>query len=130
MHSASYCVAALLVISLSACGSSGSQGPAGPPTDRSKMYCRDAADSLNLASGKATVTASCDSRTDMPWSGGCWSGPLPSGVYLAVDQPTGWDDINVVPSWNCAWAAYDTQPNLEFGGHAEICCYRMTGVTP
>ncbi len=120
-------VLALLVFG--ACGSSGSEGPPGPPADRSKMYCRNASDVLNLSTPKATVSVTCDTTTDMPWGGGCWGGSLPSGVYLSVDEPSGWDDISVKPGWTCTWAAYDVAPDANFGGHAEICCYAI-GHTP
>jgi hypothetical protein len=119
----------LAVLSVCACDSSGSQGPAGPPADRSKMYCREASAVLNLSTENATVSITCDSTTDMPWGGGCWSGPLPSGVYLSNDQPSGWDDITVRPGWTCTWAAYDVAPDANFGGHAEICCFAI-GNTP
>lgn len=116
----------LLIVMGGACGgSSGTQGPPGPPADRSKMYCRSAADGLNMSTGSATVSVTCDSETDMPWSGGCRGEDVPPGVYLSVDQPTNWDELSKKAGWTCTWAASGAPPNLNFGGHAEMCCYKL-----
>jgi len=115
--------AALSVIVAGCSGATGPQGPAGPPADRSKLYCRKNA--AVLGPSNLTATISCDAKTDIPWEGSCDAPELPSGMYLARDEPVGWDDINAVPGWLCTWAAFQAVPNLTFGGNAEICCFAI-----
>lgn len=115
---------AVLVGLLAACGgSTGPQGPAGPPTDRSKLYCRNSGAILNPSNLTTSIT--CDAKTDIPWQGTCFAPELPPGMYLARSEPVGWEDINVLPGWTCTWAAFDAVPNLNFGANAEICCFAV-----
>jgi len=132
MHSALAGRVAAVVVGLLAfgCGgTTGPQGPAGPPADRSKLYCRRNPATLNAATSDLSVSATCDKKTDIPWEGSCEASGLPTGLYLTVNEPVGWEDLNAVPGWTCAWAAYGVAPDLDFGGAAEICCFAV-GHTP
>ena len=117
-----------VAVLVSACGeSTGPQGPAGPPADRSKLYCRTNAATLNPSNLTASIT--CDVKTDIPWQGTCDAPELPPGMYLARSEPVAWEDINALPGWTCTWAAFDAVPNVNFGANAEICCFAI-GHTP
>jgi hypothetical protein len=106
-------------------GATGPQGPPGPPTDRSNLYCRYNPGNVNVATAAVSVTVTCDAKTDIPWDGTCESSEMPTGVYLSVDEPLAWEDINALPGWKCGWAAYGTPPDLSFGGTAGICCFKV-----
>ena len=108
---------------LSACGSSGARGPAGPPADRSKLYCNT--DGGSLDESHLTLTAYCNSKADLPWSGSC-GGTIPQGVYLEQDVPVSWEDASVPAGWKCTWAPYGAMPQGG-SGVAEVCCYDMSG---
>jgi hypothetical protein len=80
---------------------------------------------LNLANSNDTATIACDVKTDIPWQGTCDAPDMPSGVFLARDEPVGWDNTNTVPGWTCTWAAFQAAPNLNFSANAEICCFAI-----
>lgn len=116
----------LAVAAVAGCeGKQGAQGPAGPPGDRSHLYCRYSGATLNASN--LTTSVACDTATDMPWTGGCEAADLPEGLYLEVNAPVNWEDINTPAGWTCTWAAFNAVPNLSFGANAEICCYAMGG---
>lgn len=115
--------AGFVTIWLASCGgATGPEGPAGPPADRSKLYCRTHSDGLNYPSS-LSVSVRCDSETDIPWQGFCEASELPTGLYLSVNDPLDWDDMSARPGWTCSWAAYGVVPSGPFGGTAGICCY-------
>jgi len=111
------CIAAALV----ACGSTGPQGPAGPPADRSKLYCNTSGDTLDAS--HLTLTAYCNSKADLPWAGSC-GGTIPQGLYLEQDVPVSWNDAASPAGWRCTWAPYGAVP-AGGSGIAEMCCYNM-----
>ncbi len=104
-------------------GSTGPEGPPGPPADRSKLYCRVQAADLNASTSNLSVTARCDAKTDIPWQGACEVSELPTGLYLAQNEPVDWENLDAAPGWTCTWAAYGVAPNINFGGDARICCF-------
>lgn len=106
-------------------GSTGPQGPAGPPADRTKLYCRSSGAILNAANSNLTTTITCEAATDIPWEGTCEAPDMPSGVFLSRSEPLNWSDLNAVPGWTCTWAAFQAPPNLNFGANAEICCFAI-----
>jgi hypothetical protein len=91
--------------------------------DRSKLYCRNSAATLNASNLTTSIT--CDQKTDIPWEGTCEAPELPSGMYLARSEPLDWTDLNALPGWTCTWAAFQAVPNQNFGANAEICCYAI-----
>ena len=94
----------LSVVLLAACGgSTGPQGPAGPPANRSNLYCTSSTATLDPSN--LTVTVACKSKTDIPWEGGCSAVSVPAGMYLATDAPVSWDNPNIPAAWICTWAA-------------------------
>ena len=118
-------VAALCsVVALLACGSTGPQGPAGPPGDRSRLYCNIASGTLDDA--HLTLTAYCNSKADLPWTGTCDGSSAPAQLYLQQDVPVSWGDPSTPAGWRCTWAPYNAVPVGAEGG-AEICCYNMGG---
>ena len=132
MHSAlaARVAAVVVVLLVLGCGgATGPQGPAGPPADRSKLYCNHTAANLNAAASNLSVSATCNSKTDIPWEGSCEASLLPTGLYLSVNEAVGWSNLSAVPGWTCAWAAYGVVPDLDFGGTAWICCFAV-GHTP
>ena len=117
-----YRVAVLCVaVALFACGSTGPQGPAGPPADRSKLYCNVANQILDNT--HLTVTAYCNSKADLPWTGTC-DGQGPQGLYLEVSDPVSWGDSSTPAGWQCTWQPYNAVPT-GFSADAEVCCYKM-----
>jgi hypothetical protein len=115
-------VAALCsVVALLACGSTGPQGPAGPPADRSKLYCNVSSGTLD--DSHLTLTAYCNSKGDLPWTGTC-DGVIPQGLYLQQDTPVSWDDPTTPAGWRCTWAPYGAVP-VGASADAEMCCYKM-----
>ena len=113
------------VVFMSCGGTQGPQGPAGPPANRSSLYCLVNRAVLTPPSA-LTATITCEAATDIPWQGTCYAPTLPTGYFLAYDEPVGWDDVTAVPGWQCTWAAGDTAPPAQsFGGNAEICCFAI-----
>jgi hypothetical protein len=111
----------LVVVGVGCAGPTGPEGPAGGPPDRSKLYCRNSAATLNPSNLTTSVT--CDAKTDIPWQGTCFAPELPSGMYLARSEPVGWEDLDQLPGWSCTWAAFDVVPDVNYGANAEICCF-------
>ena len=120
-HSAQGVAALVSVVALLACGSTGPQGPAGPPADRSKLYCNLISQTLD--DSHLTVTAYCNSKADLPWTGTC-DGQGPQGLYLEVSEPVSWGDASTPAGWQCTWVPYNAVPS-GFSAGAEICCYNM-----
>jgi len=110
-------------VALLACGSTGPQGPAGPPADRSKLYCNVSGGTLDAS--HLTLTAYCNSKADLPWTGSC-GGNIPQGLYLEQDIAVSWGDPSTPAGWQCTWAPYGAVPGGA-SGSAEICCYNMGG---
>jgi len=122
IQSASSVAALSAVVALLACGgSTGPQGPAGPPADRTKLYCNVVGQTLDDT--HLTVTAYCNSKADLPWTGDC-GGQGPQGLYLEASQPVSWNDGTTPAGWQCNWVPYNAVPP-SFTGSAEICCYKM-----
>ncbi len=123
-HPTRAAVTVVLAAAVAACGgSTGPQGPPGPPADRSKLYCRNSAATLNPSNLTTSIT--CDAKTDIPWQGTCEAPELPSGMYLARSEPLNWSDLNALPGWTCTWAAFGAVPNVNFGANAQICCFAI-----
>ncbi len=123
-HPTRAAVTVALAAAVAACGgSTGPQGPPGPPADRSKLYCRNSAATLNPSNLTTSIT--CDAKTDIPWQGTCEAPELPSGMYLARSEPLNWSDLNALPGWMCTWAAFGAVPNVNFGANAQICCFAI-----
>ena len=120
-HSACRVASLCVALGLFACGSTGPQGPAGPPADRSKLYCNVVNQTLDDA--HLMVTAYCNSKADLPWTGDC-SGQGPQGLYLEVSAPVSWNDTTTSAGWQCTWVPYNAVPS-GFSAGAEICCYKM-----
>jgi hypothetical protein len=126
MGKQSACYVAVLcgVVALLACGSTGPQGPAGPPADRSKLYCNTTA--LTLDDSHLTVSAYCNSKTDLPWTGDCGVQNPGAGIYLESSQPASWNDTTTPAGWQCTWVPYNAVP-IGVSASAEMCCYNMGG---
>lgn len=123
-HRFQFIATAALAFVLAACdGDTGPQGPAGPPADRSRLYCRSSGAVLN--SSNLTTSITCDATTDIPWEGSCEAPELPDGLYLARSEPLNWSDLSELPGWTCTWAAFNAVPNVNFGANAIICCFSM-----
>jgi hypothetical protein len=123
-HNFQYAAVVALAFIVVACeGDTGPQGPAGPPADRSKLYCRSSGAILNASNLTTSIT--CDAKTDIPWEGSCEAPELPEGLYLARSEPLNWSDLNEFPGWTCTWAAFGAVPNQNFGANAIICCFAI-----
>ena len=115
----------VFVVGVACGGATGPQGPAGPPADRSKLYCSRNTATLNPSTTTLSVSVTCNAKTDIPWEGSCEASGLPTGLYLSVNEAVGWNDLSVLPGWTCTWASYGPAPNEDVGVAAEICCFTM-----
>ncbi len=117
-------------------GATGAQG-GGLYTAKTDLYCRQTTPPGAIAAQGSTVTASCDTATDLPLTGGCNLGgdasSLPA-LMLTESRPDNggtsegngiWISTSSPARWRCTWGflSLPSAVNLP-NATATICCIK------